>query len=116
MSLLDDETLQAIRQNRFVLDCIQMSLRRQAGAPEKFVGGGSIRQTSNGELEFVIYDTHVNVTMEDIVMQGEAGEWLSAADFWTLTATDLHGRVWTAEWVDASPSAGYGLPGAKVAE
>jgi hypothetical protein len=46
--------------------------------------------------------------------QGNVGEWLTAADFWTLTATDLYGHVWQAEWVDANPSTTYAQPGAIV--
>jgi hypothetical protein len=39
---------------------------------------------------------------------------LTAADFWTLTATDIYGYEWKAEWVDASPSTTYAQPGAIV--
>jgi hypothetical protein len=46
--------------------------------------------------------------------QVETGEWLAAAAFWTLSATDLYGYVWEAEWVDACLCVTNGQPGAIV--
>jgi hypothetical protein len=114
MPLIDQAALVAIRQNRWLLDCIRMTLRRQSGGEDRYVGGGSIRQTSQGELEFVLYDTKSETSFEEVSQQGGVGEWLTAADFWTLTATDIYGYEWKAEWVDASPSTTYAQPGAIV--
>ena len=91
-----------------------MSLRRQSGGPERYSGGGSIRQTSHGGIEFVLYDTKAEVSLQEIIPQGESGEWLTSADFWKLSATDVYGHVWQAEWADAGTSITAGEPGAIV--
>src|SRR5437899_1690448 len=65
MPLIDQDALLAIRQNHWVLDCIRMSLRRQSGGEERYVGGGAIRQTLNGQLEFVLYDTKAEVSLQE---------------------------------------------------
>ena len=114
MPHIDHDTLLAIRQNRWMLDCIHMSLRRQSGGPERYVGGGSIRQTARGELEFVLYDTKAEVALREIVPLCDSGEWLTASDFWQLRATDVYGYVWEAEWVDAATTSTAGEPGAIV--
>ncbi len=114
MPLIDHDALLAIRQNRWVLDCVRMSLRRQSGGPDRFVGGGAIRQTPHGGLEFVLYDTTAEVSLPEMMPQVGTGEWLTAAAFWTLSATDLYGYVWEAEWVDAASSTTYAQPGAIV--
>jgi hypothetical protein len=114
MPHIDHNTLLAIRQNRWVCDCIHMSLRRQSGGPDRYVGGGSIRQTARGELEFVLYDTKAEVTFREIVPQGASGEWLTPSDFWQLRATDVQGYIWEAEWVDAATTITAGEPGAIV--
>lgn len=103
MSILNEDELVAIRQRRFSIDCLRMTLKRPEG-PDKFLGGGLIRQNDDGELECVIYDTMSSVDWKDIYPSVSAGEWLGKEHFWTLTAREVSGREWTAEWVDIDTS------------
>jgi hypothetical protein len=91
-----------------------MTLRRQSGGADRFLGGGSIRQTSEGGLEFVLYDTSAVDAFRETFSSHGAGAWLGPDDFWHLTATALDGDVWTAEWVDADLSSTHAHPGAIV--
>src|SRR5688500_2763151 len=104
MHLLGDGVLAAIRHGRFELDCVRMAMRRQSGGPETFVGGGSIRQTPNGELACVLYDTNIADAFSETFSQLPPGEWLGPEHFWRLTASDLDGETWEAEWVDVDTS------------
>jgi hypothetical protein len=101
---------------KWTIDCLRMQLLQQNSSEVVYDGAGAIRFGEDGRLEYVLYDTKSNVSPERFFtgIELQQGEWLQPEHFYRLRATDLHDRLWTAEWLDADPSSIWGVPGAVV--
>jgi hypothetical protein len=84
------------------VDCLQMELTRACDpAAVVYRGPGFIRTDGDGQLSFKVYPT-------EPTHSGAADEWLRTSipgqlidrrDFYSLTATDFAGNVWTSEGI-----------------
>ena len=54
--LLDQNEVKEVIENRNFLDAIEMTLIRRSDPDDAFRGAGFVRQTSEGKIEYKIYD------------------------------------------------------------
>ena len=97
---IDDIT--AIMQNRYSIDCVQLSLAPQlSGTGQKsHQGPGLISQAPDGSFSLKMY-CNGNVSPLDVFscMNWKAGEIIHERYYYHLTANDINGRQWEAKWI-----------------
>ena len=115
MAYLSPEENRAIRSGTLSLDCIQMVLERRGGE-STYRGAGLIRQDGTGVLEFTLYDPEYKTDADDMfrAFLRPSGGWVPDDDLYDLRATDLQGRIWSAERIYPDENARVGEPGVFV--
>jgi hypothetical protein len=104
-----EEAIKLIMDNKFVLDCCQMSLMPQLPASTKkgYSGPGLISQNDTGNLTFKIY------CIEGSPFEGldrffniKPGKIIGEEHYYLLCAKDINGRQWEAKWIDPHSNSG----------
>ena len=99
---LSKKEFSALRKNKFELHCLNMSLVSLSSNGKIYTGPGSIQQTIDGKLRFIIYSNE-KVPIDEILQElgGEkripAGAILPEEKFFRLSAKDSKGRKWVCE-------------------
>ena len=96
---LSSKELTALREGNFELHSVSMRLESVVEGGRVFTGSGSIRQTSNGELNFTLYTPEEVSIIE--VLQGftisssvPVGTIIPENKYFRLSAVDVQGRQW----------------------
>ena len=115
MAYFSPEENRAIRSGTLRLDCIQMVLVGRGGE-STYRGAGLIRQDGTGVLEFTLYDPVYRTDTADLfrAFVRPTGGWVPDDDLYDLRATDLNGRIWSAERIYPDENARVGEPGVFV--
>lgn len=94
--MLTDGQKERLLAGEFELPCFGMVLRKNGG-PEtvEYRGSGEIRQR-DGQLELQLFDENAEIRSPGLWV---AGELIPTEDYYTLTARDLVGGEWTAEYL-----------------
>lgn len=105
---------QALLASRWTVDCLSMKLLRQGTDQVCYQGAGSIRQTADGQLEYVIYDQNTTQAFNFPGAGLLPGDYLGPDQFYRLIAISVDGNSWNAEWLDAGTDSFSGVPGVVV--
>jgi hypothetical protein len=105
----------AILARNWAVDCLDMKLMTQGTDEVRHAGAGCIRHGRDGRLEYVIYDTARSADFRRLFGGGlQPGDALGPEHFFTLIATAVDGRTWTADWLDAASDSRSGVAGVVV--
>jgi hypothetical protein len=91
--LLDQNEVKEVIENRYFLDVIEMTLIRRSDPDDAFRGAGFVRQTSEGKIEYTIYDQvrtfdfpkHLSLPIGAVIPEEQ---------FYDLEMRDWKGRTW----------------------
>lgn len=102
---LSSEEIESFRKGNLEIHCLVMKLVRPKPNHKSFSGSGFIKQTSDGNFEFVMYSKKVIPAFEVFkeMFGGEEqyrpGQLIPDTDYFTLTCFDDKGRKWIGEQI-----------------
>lgn len=110
MAFTDREVEEAILAKRWETDCVDITLtQNDVPAPRIYRGRGYLRQDSEGVVNFHVYPPMDGEPegAHDFNSSGAAGRLLAPSAYYTLSAIDWYGRVWTSDRVICDISTTY---------
>src|SRR5687767_5479286 len=100
LSLLDNDTTAAVLANQLELHCLDIRLEQNTSeSPRALTGPGVIQQDESGHLQLRLYDTDADQDYSGLMQPYPAGRVLPPSAFYSITATDSHGRCWTGDHI-----------------
>ena len=108
---INDEKLELLISNQFVIDCIHIELTQQTENDSIiYAGSGSIFQKADGNFHLKLYHSFKDLPKELMPSFSDVkpGKIIGSEQYFSMQATDMSGNVWLAE--NISVSRGFSLP------
>ena len=109
--VINEEKLELLISNTFVIDCIQIQLSQQTdNDPIIYSGSGSIFQQADGNFHLKLYHSINDIYKEMMprIDDVQPGKIIDRDQYFSMEAMDMSGNLWLAE--NISVPGGLSLP------
>src|SRR4030095_7375167 len=106
---LTNGEIDALKENRFHIDLLEMRLTRRGNAEDVYSGSGFIQQDAEGRVEFRVYQRAGRADL--YACSVSLGSPVEDEQYSDLEARDISGRTWRASQVIVGESGAIGDAG-----